>query len=381
VAETIPDDLRDLLALSLVPGMGPRLTAALLRHFGSAAAVRQAAAGQLRQVPQISDKLSQSFAEALRSVDVDAECALLTHHNTGLIALGAPGYPSALAQTADPPPLLYVRGTLTAADDRAVAVVGSRECTPYGRRVTERLAAGLVRAGFTVVSGLARGIDGVAHRAALEAGGRTVAVLAGGLARIYPPEHAGLADEVAASGALLSESPMGTSPQAGMFPARNRIISGLARGVILVEAAEKSGALITASHAGEQGRDVFAVPGPVDSPASAGCLRLLRNGAKLIRDVDDVLEDLGGIGGAAGAKRLPAEPGESAPAPALPPLPPPQLDGDGRRVWEFLDGRPRHVDEMAQQLGLGVPELSRLLVQLEMKKAIRRLPGNQYERR
>jgi len=173
---------------------------------------------------------------------------------------------------------------------------------------------------------------------------------------------------------------MGTSPQAGMFPARNRIISGLCRGVILVEAAEKSGALITARHAGEQGRDVFAVPGPVDSPASAGCLRLLREGAKLVRHVDDVLEDLGGIGGAAAADGQQAGTAD-APSTTLPPLPPPQLDGDGRRVWEFLDGRPRHVDEMAQQLGLGVPELSRLLMHLEMKKVIRRLPGNQYERR
>src|SRR4051794_30408856 len=160
--------------------MGPRLTATLLRHFGSAAAVRRAAANQLRQVPQIGDKLSQSFAEALRSADVDAECAVLARHNTGLIALGTAGYPAALAQIADPPPLLYVRGTLTPAEERAVAIVGSRECTPYGRRVTERLTTGLVRAGFTVVSGLARGIDGVAHRAALDAGGRTIAVLAGG---------------------------------------------------------------------------------------------------------------------------------------------------------------------------------------------------------
>jgi DNA processing protein len=161
--------------------------------------------------------------------------------------------------------------------------------------MAERLAAGLVRAGFTVVSGLARGIDGAAHRAALEAGGRTIAVLAGGLSRIYPPEHADLADQVAARGALVTETPMTVQPQPGMFPARNRIISGLSRGVVIVEAGERSGALITATHAAEQGREVFAVPGQADSPASAGCLELIRKGVRLVRSVDDILEDLRGL--------------------------------------------------------------------------------------
>jgi DNA processing protein len=186
-----------------------------------------------------------------------------------------------------------------------------------------------------------------------------------------------LAEEVASSGGLLSEAVMDAAPMAGMFPARNRIISGLCRGVVLVEAAEKSGALITASHAGEQGRELFAVPGPVDSPASGGCLELIRKGAKLIRNVDDVLEDLAGIGGATGRAV-----GDAPKAAPLPPLPaPPELDGDGRRVWEFLDGRPRYVDEIARELRLSVPELSRVLTGLELKKVIRRLPGNQYERR
>src|SRR5438034_3687203 len=243
-------ELCDLLALSLVPGLGPRLTAALLRHFGSAGAVRRAAASQLRQVPQIGAKLSEDFAAALAAVEVENEIALLERHDTTVIALGDPGYPAALAQAPAPPPLLYVSGSLTAADARAIAIVGSRGCTSYGRRVTERLSAGLARAGYTIVSGLARGIDGVGHRAALQAGGRTIAVLAGGLSRIYPPEHADLAAQVEAAGALLSEAVMDQEPLPTMFPARNRIISGLSRAVVLVEAAEKSGALITAKHAG-----------------------------------------------------------------------------------------------------------------------------------
>src|SRR5207247_2643174 len=169
---------------------------------------------------------------------------------------------------------------------------GSRSCTSYGRRIAERIGHDLARAGWTVVSGLARGIDGAAHRGALQAGGRTLAVLAGGLSRIYPPEHQDLAAEVAASGALLTEAPMRMEPMAALFPQRNRIISGLSRAVVIVEAADKSGALITARLAAEQGREVFAVPGPVDSAASAGSLHLLRQGAKLVRNADDILEDL-----------------------------------------------------------------------------------------
>jgi DNA processing protein len=373
-------ELRDLLALSLVPGLGPRLTAALLRHFGSAGAVRRAAAGQLRQVPQIGAKLSEDFAAALAKVDVEAEIALLERHDTTVVALGDPGYPAALAQAPAPPPLLYVTGNLTAADARSIAIVGSRGCTTYGRRVTERLSAGLARAGYTIVSGLARGIDGVAHRAALQAAGRTIAVLAGGLSRIYPPEHADLAAEVKKAGALLSEAPMATEPLAALFPPRNRIISGLSLGVIVVEASERSGTLITARHAGEQGREVFAVPGPVDSATSAGCLHLIREGATLIRGVEDVLEALSASASVAPARSL-VGPGSVTPAPEEPPAPPPELDGVGRRIWDFLADAPRHVDAMSQELGVAVPQLSRTLMLLEMKKLIRRLPGNQYERR
>jgi DNA processing protein len=245
-----------------------------------------------------------------------------------------------------------------------VAVVGSRQCTPYGRRQAERLAADLCRAGFTVISGLARGIDAAAHRGALLAGGRTLAVLAGGLARIYPPEHTELALEVQTAGALLSEAPMELEPMAPMFPARNRLISGLARAVVIVEAASRSGALITARHAAEQNREVFAVPGPTDSPASSGCHELIRKGARLVRGVEDILEELGQA--------------HAAPAPAPPP--PPDLDERQQRLWDLLD-RPRHIDELTRHLALPVGEVAQLLMQMEMKRLVRRLPGNQYERR
>lgn len=379
---SLSPELIDHLALALVPGLGPRLTHALLQQFGSASAARRASESQLRQVPQVGDKLAASFARALNELDPAKEIALLEQHGVQPVLKGSDGYPVPLAPLPDAPMLLYLRGDWTAADTNAVAMVGSRHCTPYGKRAAAEIAAGLTRAGLTVISGLARGIDGAAHRGALDAGGRTIAVLAGGLSRIYPPEHAELADEVAARGALVSETPMTVAPQPGMFPARNRIISGMCRAVVVVEANVKSGALITVDHALEQGREVFAVPGNVDSPASAGCLELIRKGAKLVRSADDILEDLRGVSQLVelpGAMRKPAE-SSSLFEPASSPVPPQQLEPDQQRIWDALT-TPRHGDELARELSLSVSELSMLLMKLEMKRLVRRLPGNKYERR
>jgi DNA processing protein len=376
MSQAVSDDLRHLLALQLTPGLGPRLTAALLARFGTAERVRQATADQLADVPMIGTVLARKFADALRSVDVDAEVQRIEGAGVRLFALGTPDYPPMLASLEDAPSLLYARGTVTLADANAVAVVGSRHCTDYGRRMATRLATGLARAGVTVVSGLARGIDGVAHRAALQAGGRTLAVLAGGLSRIYPPEHADLAREVEAAGALLTESSMQQEPLAGLFPARNRIISGLSRAVVIVEAAERSGALITATHAGEQGRNVMAVPGAVDNPASGGCNALIRDGAVLVRDADDILAELNGVSAQAVAQKA----AETAPVPVAPSGPPPGLDTNQMRIWASLEGGAKTFDELVQQLGIAVPQLSGTLMLLEMKRAVRRLPGNRYER-
>ncbi len=368
----ISAEVRALLALHLVPGLGPKLTAALLERFGSAEAVLRASVEELCAIPYLGESVALAVSRALHRADVDAELEQLARHECRLLVLGTPEYPAALATISTPPQLLYVRGTLEPGDARAVAVVGSRECTSYGRRVAERLAADLARAGYVVVSGLARGIDGCAHRGALQAGGRTLAVLAGGLSRIYPPEHKDLARQVAESGALLSEAAMGMEPMAGMFPARNRIISGLSRAVVIAEAAEKSGALITARHAAEQGRPVLAVPGPIDSPASGGTNALLRDGAVLCRGAADVLEELEGVS----TVRSPAGQADRPAAPS----PPPGLDAEQQRVWEALAEGPRHVDELVQRLGLAVPQLSGILLLLEMRKVLRRLPGNRYER-
>ncbi|HJT79136.1 MAG TPA: DNA-processing protein DprA [Gemmataceae bacterium] len=359
-------EVRALLVLHLVPGLGPMRTAALLERFGSAEAVLRAGREELLAVDHVGPKLTADLLATVRQADIDAELRLLERHNTRLLVLGTPDYPPPLATITDAPHLLYVRGTLEPRDGRAVGIVGSRHCTAYGKRMAEHLAAGLARAGYTIVSGLARGIDGVAHRAALQAGGRTVAVLAGGLSRIYPPEHAGLAKEVEAAGALLTESTMAQAPLAPLFPARNRLISGLCQGVVIVEAAERSGALITASHAAEQGRAAMAVPGPADSPTSGGTNELIRKGAVLVRGPEDVREELEGVSATV------------APPPSA--EPPPGLDEAQRRVWELLREQPRHLDEIVQRLGLQVPQVAGMLLTLELKKVVRRLPGNRYER-
>jgi DNA processing protein len=368
-------ELRDLLAIHLTPGVGPRLAAALLERFESPAAVLRATIAELCDVPYIGPKLAQYLTRAAGNPEINAELERVAKAQIRLLVKDTPEYPISIASIPDPPLLLYVRGELTPADACAVALVGSRQCTDYGRRIASRLAAGLARAGATVISGLARGIDGIAHRAALEAGGRTIAVLAGGLSRIYPPEHKELADQVAASGALMTESSMAQEPLPGLFPARNRLISGLSRVVIVVEAGEGSGALHTAHHAVEQGRTVMAVPGPVDAAASAGCNALIRDGVVLCRGVDDVLEELHGVSAVEQAAKTGA-----APTPTVEKAPPPSLTDEQRRVWDFLAGGARTVDEMAQQLGLAAQQLGAGLMMMEMKRVVRRLPGNRYER-
>lgn len=365
---------RDLLALHLVPGIGPRLGAALLARFGSAAAVLKAAPEKLLQIPHLQEKTIALLRQALASADVDAELKLLEEYHVQLLQRGSPDYPPPLTTIAVPPRFLYLRGSLTTADAQAVAIVGSRACTSYGRRIAERLAADMAQAGFTVVSGLARGIDACAHRGALGVKGRTIAVLAGGLTKIYPPEHTDLAEEIAATGALLTEASMRMEPMAGMFPARNRIISGLCRAVVLVEANEKSGALITARHAAEQGREVYAIPGPVDSPASAGTLKLLRDGAKPIRHARDLLDDLQTVSPLFAAD--PAAPIIQAPQPAQAPL---GLDEVQQKIWDVL-GENRTIDDLARHLHLSTAALSGVLMTLELKRVVRRLPGNMYER-
>lgn len=289
-----------------------------------------------------------------------------------LIAIADDGYPAWLRAIPDPPAALYCDGFFEPRDRQAVAIVGARQATPYGLRATETLARELSGAGFTIVSGLARGIDAAAHRAALDAGGRTVAVLGCGLDINYPPEHGRLREEIAASGAVVTEYEPGTPPRAGHFPRRNRIISGLSLGVVVVEAAEDSGSLITARLALEQGREVFAVPGSIDAPLSRGPHGLLKQGAKLVETVDDIVEEL-----------LPQLGTASVPTQQRMPfkaMEPPDLSPEERRVWEQMSRDPLHLDDLTERSGLTPAGVAGILLGLELKDVVRQLPGQRYYR-
>jgi DNA processing protein len=364
-------EIRDLLVLTMVSGVGPHTCRALLERFKTPGRVLDASPSSLRDVPGVGAKLAEKINQARRDLDGHAELELCRSRGVDLIPRGDPRYPPPLEEIPDPPGLLYALGAFEPRDQLAIALVGSRRCTPYGARIAERLATALARTGFTIVSGLARGIDAAAHRGALNGGGRTIAVLANGLAQIYPPEHGELAAEVRSSGVLLTELSMHQGPLAGLFPQRNRIISGLCLGVVVVEAAPRSGSLSTAHHAMEQNREVFAVPGPVDSIASRGCHRLIRDGARLVETVDDILEELGPL--MREVRTAPDETPVRHPAELA-------LSDQERSLLGQLDDRPTGVDELIGRTGLIASQVMATLSVLELKRLVRRLPGHLFVR-
>lgn len=365
--EELPDDeLADILLLSLVSGIGPRLRQALLQRFGSARAVFEAPASLLRTVPGIGAKLAGAVTRARQEIDVAAEIDLCQKRQVAIVSLGHSDYPRALREIADPPGVLFVRGAIEPRDALAIAIVGARHATRYGLTQAERLAASLSRAGLTIVSGLARGIDGAAHRGALDAGGRTLAVLGSGVLNIYPPEHEELAQQVMKHGAVISEAPVRAAPLSGTFPQRNRLISGMTLGVVVIEAARQSGALITARHAAEQGREVFAVPGRVDSRMSHGCHQLIRDGAKLVETPEDVLEELGPLVAAA-----PRDDGRPVhhPAELL-------LNEVEQGILSAIRDDATSIDQVVADSGLPTQQVLATLSVLEMRRLIRRISGS-----
>ena len=295
MSDTNADDeeLLDALRMHLVPGIGPRHSQLLLDYFGSPQAVLRATTEQWQQVEGIGPKIAMSLAAAKLGREAEQELAEAQKLGVRLLRRDSAEYPKAIARICDPPLLLYCQGNILPQDELAVAIVGSRRCTVYGKQQAEKFANALARAGVTIISGLARGVDAAAHHGALAAGGRTIAVMGTGLAEVYPPEHRELAAQVAAQGAMLSEFKLHQTPHPGHFPQRNRIISGLSVAVVVIEAGRSSGALHTARHALEQGREVLAVPGRIDSLASEGCHDLIRDGVTLVRHVDDILAAIG----------------------------------------------------------------------------------------
>lgn len=368
---TASDINADELRLALISGVGPRAREALRAHLGDPARILASSQRELEQVPGIGRVLATRIRQEGAAVDIEALLALCTREDIAIIPASARAYPTLLREIPDPPGVLFVAGSLVPEDTMSVAVVGTRHASHYGLRQAERIAGQLSRAGLTVVSGLARGIDAAAHRGALRAGGRTLAVLAGGLLRLYPPEHASLAAQIRAAGAVISEAPPQRPPSSGTFPQRNRIITGLTLGVVVIEAGCRSGALISARHALDQGREVFALPGPVDSPVSRGCHQLLRDGAKLIEDVDDILEEIGSLtakaleGGATTARA--AEPGGLNPAETI--------------VWRVVGDQPTTIDEVIRASDLPVHQVLATLSVLELKRLITRVSGAIVQRR
>jgi len=361
------------LRLHLATGIGPRTFTALVERFGSAEAAAEASARELAQTPGIGEESAQKIRESLDLAEPEAELERARAAGVQLVFRGEAAYPIALTYLTDAPPLLYVKGTLVAEDAQAVGVVGMRKCSLYGQDQAERIAGGLARVGFTVVSGLARGIDSAAHRGALAAGGRTIAVLGNGLATVYPPENRRLADAVAAQGALVSEFPMETAPQAENFPRRNRILAGLGLGVVVVEAGVRSGSLITARLAAELGKEVFAVPNRVDAPGAAGVHALIRDGAKLVESVADILDEFPDL------EVQPAA-GEDAPRQAGLALKA-NLSAEEARLMEVLDGEPAPLETLADRAGLNAPQAAGAMTLLELKGLVRALPGGRFLRR
>ncbi|MBE3040486.1 MAG: DNA-protecting protein DprA [Chloroflexi bacterium] len=355
------NDKRYWVGFNLVKGIGAVRLQALCNHFGDLALAWQAPADAL-QAAGLSPKLAERVAQVRAGVDLDKYLTKVKAQGIEILTWDDELYPPRLKEIDQPPPVLYVRGALTTEDSWAVAVVGTRRVSAYGRQVAEEIASFLAANGVTVVSGLARGVDAIAHQSALKAGGRTIAVLGCGVDRIYPPEHVQLAEKMMASGALISDYAPGTPPDASNFPPRNRIISGLSMATVVVEAGETSGALITAQFAIDQGREVFAVPGNILAPQSKGTNRLIAQGARpmlSVRDMLDVLNLTRVTEQRLVRKVLPTDETES-------------------KLMSVLTHEPLHMDEIRNQTGLPIERVSATLVMMELKGLVRQVGGLNY---
>lgn len=349
------------LRLTLVPGVGGESQRKLLKAFGLPEAIFAAGRSALGDV--VGDRTARLLLDTDNRAAVDRALAWANGTNQHLVCLADPEYPQALLQIPDPPTLLYVRGRLSLLNQPALAVVGSRNPTPQGRGNAERFAAAFAEAGLSVVSGLALGIDAAAHRGALNATGNTIAFIGTGIDRIYPAANQQLAFDIAARGAIASEFPLATPPAAANFPRRNRLISGISRGVLVVEATTESGSLITARLAAEQGREVFAIPGSIHSPQSRGCHRLIKQGAKLAEAIADVIEE---IGWASAPTGRPA----SATAGA----------SEAGSLLLAMGFDPCSLDELTQRSGLTADAVSVILLHMELDGQVACLPGGHYQR-
>ena len=359
------EHLETLIRLNMTRGFGARTVKAIIDQLGDPIETLPSPS-ELRGMPGVREDAADYVAQAPSAAHAKEELDQAEALGLRVIPYDGPDYPRSLDCLYDPPIVLYAKGDWRKSDALGVAVVGARRCTTYGRRAAERLAGELAALGFCIISGMARGIDAAAHRAALNAGGRTVAVLGSGFSDIYPPEHRELVEKIAACGAVFSEFPLATPPERGNFPRRNRIISGLARGVLVVEAGASSGALITARWAMEQDREVFAVPGSIFSPASRGCHRLIRDGAKLTTQAHDIVDELGPM-----PEELLRPEGAEAP---------PSLTEPERAVLQLLGPEPCGLDDLMVESGLAPTKVLSSLLLLEAKGLVHQMPGKLFYR-
>lgn len=362
-------ELKSWLALFTVPQVGPVRYMSLVRHFGSPQKVLDAAKDELAELPDIGPITATNIKNGVIWEDVEKQTQLIQKSGAKLLTFKDQDYPQNLLSIYDPPPFLFVKGEITKEDQNAVAIVGCRSASTYGKRITENIARELASKGITIVSGMARGIDSIAHTSALKEKGRTLAVFGSGVDVIYPSENKKLADKIMSCGALISEFPMGTTPDAPNFPRRNRLISGLSLGVVVVEAGAKSGALLTANCALEQNREVFAIPGNLGAKTSEGTNRLIKQGAKLVTSVEDILEELKvTIRGIESSSEVTSQEDLS------------NLSEKEKSVYELISEEPSHIDKIAPQASVSVSDALSLLLSLELKGMVRQLSGKMFVR-
>jgi DNA processing protein len=356
-------DLRYWMALSMLQDVGPVLSKKLLSVFETPERIFDAEVADLLSVEGIGMNRAKNIKGFPFWKNVEEHIRILEKKDIKIVDINSPSYPEMLRQAEDAPVVLYARGDLQSNDRYAIAIVGSRKPTPYGMSVAENISGDLASMGFTIVSGMARGIDAISHKGALSAGGRTIAVLGSGLDVPYPAENKGLMDKIAGSGYVVSEFPPGTPPDKENFPRRNRIISGLSFGVLVIEATADSGSLITAGYALEQGREVFAVPGNITSPTSAGTNELIKRGAILTRKADDIVGELAPVlkGFIRSKEKTKIE-----------------VTDEEKKICNLLTGEPRHVDNISRESGLPTSKVLEILLRLELKGAIRQITGNRF---
>lgn len=377
------DAVEDVIRLASCPDVGPKTFKKLKEHFGSVMEILSSSEKSLMAVDGIGEKMASQLVRA-GDYDPRPEMEAAAEIGVDIIVQDSPDYPASLRSTFDPPILLYVKGKILPSDTIAIAIVGTRQASQYGRSQTDKFSSMLARTGFTIVSGLARGVDSFAHKGALAVNGRTIAVLGSGLANIYPEENCDIASEIVSSGALVSEFPVNTPPNRQNFPRRNRIIAGLSLGTLVIEAPNRSGSMITARFTNELGREVFALPGRIDNPNAEGCNRLIKDGqAKLVQNIEDILVELGPISDELKAKA------EMTSTPEKDSL---KNNSDDTRaatsgiessekegkIMSVLSHDPLHIDEICARTGMPVNSVSAALMMLELKRKVQQQPGKFY---